>query len=70
MEQAPDCIGRPLQAVLSELAALNAIHEIVRTCPTHTKFVIDDTNLYVVRQQYSENTLLLTVAAKMGKEVS
>jgi hypothetical protein len=64
-------IGRPYTVVTRILTELGLDFSVERTFSTSKRFSTDDQCLYVIRQRMCDNgTLLLTVAAKMGKEVS
>ncbi len=71
MATVPDCLGRP-QAEAEQLlraSGLKFSEEITR--PTRDFFQIDDNSLYVVRQrELADDTVCLTLAARMAKEVS
>lgn len=62
--------GRLFSSVKQELMEKGISFDTQRTFPTNTKFITDDACLYVIRQQIKGNVLTLTLAAKMGKEVS
>ncbi|MCX7779304.1 MAG: aliphatic sulfonate ABC transporter [Negativicutes bacterium] len=64
-------VARPLKTVETELSAQSIKYKVITAISTNTRFVTDDQCWYVIRQQLaSDGTLLLTAAAKMGKEVS
>lgn len=63
-------IGRLFSDVEKELKEKDIPFATINTRSTNTRFVTDDTCLYIIRQQVRGTLLTLTVAAKMGKEVS
>lgn len=63
-------VGRLLSEVERELREKAIPFVTINTRSTNKRFVTDDTCLYVIRQQVQGKMLTLTVAAKMGKEVS
>lgn len=63
-------VGRPFFGVERELINKAISFSVLRTHSTNKRFSTDDNCLYVIRQQIQDNELIITVAAKMGKEVS
>ena len=63
-------VGRMFLPIKNELADKGIPYTAVRTQPPNAKFQLDETCLYVIREQTYQGVLTLTVAAKMGKEVS
>lgn len=63
-------VGRLFSEVEKELQEKSIPFATLNTCSTNMRFVTDDTCLYIIRQQVRGSMLTLTVAAKMGKEVS
>lgn len=66
-----DVLGRLLEEAEALLKALGIPYVVDRTEPTHHKFPVDETHLYVVRQiAVPEDGLIhILAAAKQRKEV-
>jgi len=67
----PDLVGRPFEEAeaIAKTAGLSVKTEMTR--PERDFFPVDERCLYVVRQrQLADETILLTLAARLRKEVS
>lgn len=63
--------ARPLGDAVQQLLQQHKCYTLLRTRPAVKKCKLDEDELYVVRQRVIEENLYeLTIAAKMGKEVS
>lgn len=66
-----DVTGLPQKEAESRLNQAGIAYSVEITRPTRDFFKVDEGNLYVVRQKWTDqDTLLLTLAAKQRKEVS
>lgn len=63
-------VGRLFSCVQKELMDRAIPFAVLYTHSTNKKFSTIDNCFYVIRQQIQDNILTITVAAKMGKEVS
>lgn len=66
-----DVTGLPQKEAEFRLNQAGIAYSVEITRPTRDFFKVDEGNLYVVRQKWTDqDTLLLTLAAKQRKEVS
>lgn len=63
-------VGRLFSSVQKELIEKGILFSVLYTHSTNERFSTDNNCLYIIRQQMQDNVLIVTVAAKMGKEVS
>lgn len=65
-----DVVGRPLEEAEHLLQEVKVAYVLERSRPTRDFFKIDEAKLYVIRQRWIDDTLQLTAAARLRKEVS
>ena len=65
-----DVTGRPIEEAQRLLQEAHIQYVLKRSRPARDFFKIDEAKLYVIRQRWIDDTLQLTAAARLRKEVS